>query len=82
MCWLIMTSSTVSRMVFYLRGPVTLKEHTTALLKCIWESGNLWKSHMASLMCSVCKESTCNAGDAGSIPGSGRSAGEGMGYPL
>ena len=25
--------------------------------------------------------STCNAGDPGSIPGSGRSAGEGMGYP-
>ena len=28
------------------------------------------------------KESTCNAGDVGSIPGSGRSAGEGNGYPL
>ena len=28
------------------------------------------------------KESTCNAGDPGSIPGSGRSAGEGIGYPL
>ena len=28
------------------------------------------------------KESTCSAGDPGSIPGSGRSAGEGMGYPL
>ena len=28
------------------------------------------------------KESTCNAGDSGSIPGSGRSAGEGIGYPL
>ena len=31
---------------------------------------------------SVGKESTCNAGDTGSIPGSGRSAGEGIGYPL
>ena len=31
---------------------------------------------------SVGKESTCNAGDAGSIPGSGRSAGEGKGYSL
>ena len=31
---------------------------------------------------SVGKESPCNAGDPGSIPGSGRSAGEGMGYPL
>ena len=28
------------------------------------------------------KESTCNAGDPGSIPGSGSSAGEGIGYPL
>jgi len=31
---------------------------------------------------SVGKESTCNAGDPGLIPGSGRSAGEGKGYPL
>ena len=31
---------------------------------------------------SVGKESTCNAGDPGSIPGSGRSPGEGTGYPL
>ena len=28
------------------------------------------------------KESTCNAGDLGSIPGLGRSPGEGNGYPL
>ena len=31
---------------------------------------------------SVGKESTCNAGDPGLIPGSGRSNGEGIGYPL
>ena len=31
---------------------------------------------------SVGKESACNAGNPGSIPGSGRSAGEGIGYPL
>ena len=31
---------------------------------------------------SVAKESTCNSGDLGSIPGSGKSAGEGIGYPL
>ena len=31
---------------------------------------------------SVGKESTCNAGDPGSIPGSGRSSGEEIGYPL
>ena len=28
------------------------------------------------------KESSCNAGDLGSIPGLGRSPGEGNGYPL
>ena len=28
------------------------------------------------------KESTCNVGDMGSIPGLGRSPGEGKGYPL
>ena len=31
---------------------------------------------------SVCKEPACNAGHPGSSPGSGRSAGEGIGYPL
>ena len=28
------------------------------------------------------EESACNTGDPGSIPGSGRSPGEGNGYPL
>ena len=28
------------------------------------------------------KESACNAGDPNSIPGSGRSPGEGIGYPV
>ena len=31
---------------------------------------------------SVGKESTCNVGDQGLIPGLGRSPGEGKGYPL
>ena len=31
---------------------------------------------------SVGKESACNVGDLGSIPGLGRSPGEGTGYPL
>ena len=31
---------------------------------------------------SVGKESACNAGDPGLIPGSRRSPGEGTGYPL
>ena len=41
-----------------------------------------------SIMCSLLllriefKESACSAGDPGLIPGSGRSTGEGIGYPL
>ena len=34
------------------------------------------------IKCSVSKESACNAGDPSSIPGLGRSTGEGIGYPL
>ena len=48
-----------------------------------------WASKQASLTAdrsfpdsSVGKESTCNAGDPSSIPRSGRSPGEGKGYPL
>ena len=37
---------------------------------------------MGFLYGSAGKESTCNAGDLGSIPGLGISAGEGIGYPL
>ena len=37
---------------------------------------------MAVPQSSVGKESTCNAGDPGSIPGSRRSCGEEIGYPL
>ena len=46
------------------------------------DHGGYWGSHMGFPDSSVGKESSCNAGDPGSIPGSGRSAGEGMGYPL
>ena len=41
-----------------------------------------WKRQYTLLNSSVGKESACNAGDPGSIPGSGRSPGEGKGYPL
>jgi len=37
---------------------------------------------LASLGSSADKESACDAGDPGSIPGLGRSAGERIGYPL
>ena len=36
----------------------------------------------ASLTAQTVKASACNAGDLGSIPGSGRSPGEGNGNPL
>ena len=36
----------------------------------------------AMLLAQLVKESACNAGDLGSIPGLGRSPGEGKGYPL
>ena len=38
-----------------------------------------WASLLAQL---VKKESSCNAGDLGLIPGLGRSPGEGKGYPF
>ena len=40
------------------------------------------KEELKSFLNSVGKESTCNAGDPGSIPGSGSSPEEGIGYPL
>ena len=42
----------------------------------------LIKANWASLIGQLGKESTCNAGDPGSIPESGRSTGKGIGYPL
>ena len=47
--------------------------------KCIQQNTIQQKSFPDS---SLGKESACNAGDPSSIPGSGRSAGEGTGYPL
>ena len=51
----------------------------------VWESvkfGSQYVTYWEFPDSSVGKESACNAGDPGSIPGSGRSAGEGIGYPL
>ena len=47
----------------------------------------LGTEHLPGALCSrtgspALKESACNAGDPNSIPGSGRSPGEGKGYPL
>ena len=45
---------------------------------------SMWNEdyHCSYLDSSVGKESDCNAGDPGSIPGSGTSTGEGIGYIL
>ena len=48
----------------------------------ILEKGKATHFSNAFLSSSVGKESACNAGDPDSIPGWGRSAGEGIGYPL
>ena len=45
-------------------------------LKFLNDQGVIESFHLFSV------QSTCNAGDPGSVPGSGRSAGEGIGYPL
>ena len=66
-----------------------------AVGSCTWFSESLFhwfwvltsssafsSSFLGNYCGSVGKESTCNAGDPGLIPGSGRSPGEGIGYPL
>ena len=46
-----------------------------------WYLPNLW-GYMGFPCGSAGKESACNAGDLGSIPGLGKSPGEGKGYPV
>ena len=48
-----------------------------------WRRDGLPTPELLGFSCdSAGKESACNAGDLGSIPGVGRSPGEGKGYPL
>ena len=54
-------------------------EMSTILITLFWQFPSLGLGFPNS---SVGKESACNAGDPSSIPGSGRSPGEGKGYPL
>ena len=59
---------------------------TKCLVKDEFWSRNQWKAWLQTKVGIPCgsagKESTCNAGDLGSIPGLGRSLREGKGYPL
>ena len=49
---------------------------------CMTEKEKSLSIIWAMLVAQLVKESACNAGDLGSIPGLGRSPGEGKGYPL
>ena len=75
------------------RGSSQLRDQTTFLTSPMLASGffitsTTWKAPLYSHTSyrspgdSAGKESACNAGDLGSIPGLGRSPGEGKGYPL
>ena len=71
-------------LIFLVRFPYTLAQTHTWEKAYIWR---LWASLVvqlpwASLGFPGGKESTCNAGDLGLIPGLGRSPGERNGYPL
>ena len=85
-------------LVFFQHGILLLQIHSSlntfiamdlfwarTTLKVLWTEN---KITVYAIQChsfpdsSVGKESTCNAGDPGSIPGLGRSTGEGIGYPL
>ena len=68
-----------------------LSNWTTTMYIDIWPGSSFTLRMIILLTClllggfpcvSAGKESSCNAGDLGSIPGLGRSPGEGKGYPL
>ena len=67
------------------RGGNGLKDFCCRSKNLGYQLNVLWRV-LASLLGFPCglagKESACNAGDLGSIPGLGRSSGEGKGYPL
>ena len=53
------------------------------LLKILWLNFDIWVMMFpGSPDSSACKESACNVGDLGSIPGLGISPGEGNGNPI
>ena len=63
------------------KNPPTMQG--TWVEKIPWRRNSLTTPVLLGFSCgSAGKESTCNVGDLGSIPGLGRSPGEGKGYPL
>ena len=69
----------IPREVFALLHGVGLSVTGESSIRCIYADPSSESGFPDN---SVGKESTCNAGDPGSIPGLGRSPGEGKGYPL
>ena len=63
-------------------GPIVYSVTCLAFLAFIIARVDHMTSFLTFLESSVGKESACNAGDPGWIPGSGRSTGERRGYPL
>jgi len=59
-----------------------INSKTAIRIKCIHSFGYNQLENRASLGSSAGKEPGCNAGDPSSIPGSGRSSREGIGYPF
>ena len=55
------------------KGPIQEEDRTII---------NIYSPNKGFPHSSVCKESACNGGDPGLIPGLGRSTGEGIGDPL
>ena len=69
----------------YLEHSLKLRSHTSFKLDIFLQMIfliTLSKQDLVFLGSSVSKEFACNAGDPSLIPGSGRSPGEGIGYPL
>ena len=74
---------TLTTKTFKAKFEIHLCQCEQNLMPCLWGTGlsALW--YMRGFPdSSVGKESAYNAGDPSSIPGSGKSTGEGMGYPL
>ena len=71
-------------------GHMSVCVYISLFFICIYACMDCWSCPQRQLSCcshclpdsSVGEESACNAGDPGSIPGSGRSPGEEVGYPL
>ena len=75
-----------SMIVQWVKNPLAMQETLVQFLgrdNPPWRRDRLPTPVFLGFPCgSAGKESTCNAGDIGSIPGLGRSSGEGKGYPL